>query len=416
MMGINLLDFVKSQMGSSVVTKAAKLLGEKEAATQKAMEVLLPSVLGGMVNQATTLSGADNLLGMINKSGYDEGILTSLHTLLGEGSETQKLLKSGGNIAHTLFGHKLSPINNWVATYAGLKTGSASSLMHLAVPLMVGAVSKNMDSSRTASSLVSLLGGQIPFLKAALPSELITVLGLTQLKLDNETTNSTQRHVSDTPKPLSSTDEIPLLKRIWPWLVLLVSGLIGLYSLHLYKTSLPDVPITTVPKDSANTALAPLPTSPIPTTTSTEKVLTLTDNELTVKTGSFLDLLYTTITDANADLSKPLVFENVSFAKYKTDLTDSSKILLDDLVQVLKAYPSVLVKINGYTDSRGDASENKQLSRGRAASVKSYLSSNGIDSDRLTSEGLGQANPIADNESEAGRAKNRRIEVVVMKK
>ncbi len=415
MVGINLLDFVKSQIGKEVMAKVAGLLGEKEAVTQKAMDILLPSILGGMANQATTLSGADTVLGIINKSGYDGNIFNSLSSLLGKGSETQGLLKDGSNIAHTLFGNKVNGIVNWVATHVGIKTGSASSLMNLATPLILGAVNDNMDSSRTASSLVHLLGSQIPLLKNAIPSELMNVLGLTQLKLDTAT-SATQRPVSDIPKPLSPTDEKPLLQRIWPWLVLFVSGLIGLYSLHLYKSSTADVPTMTTAKDSAKTALAPLPTSTAPATSSTEKVLKLADSELTVKTGSFLDLLYTTITDANADLSKPLVFENVTFAKYKTELADSSKIPLDDLVKVLKAYPSVQIKINGYTDSRGNASENKELSRGRAASVKSYLSSKGIESDRLTSEGLGQANPIANNETEAGRAKNRRIEAVVIKK
>ncbi len=412
MMGINLLDFVKSQIGKGVMAKVAGLLGEKEAVTQKAMDILLPSVLGGMANQATTLSGADNLLGIINQSSYDGSILNSLNTLLSSGSETQGLLKNGGNIAHTLFGNKVSGIVNWVATHVGIKTGSASSLINLAAPLLLGAVSKNMDSSRTASSLVSLLGSQISFLKTALPPELINVLGLKQLKLDSATPNSTYRAVSNIPKSYINTDEKPLLKRLLPWVILLAAGLIGLYYLRVYKTSLPEVPTTTPVIDSTKTGLPPLPTE----TATSEKVLKLNGSELKVKTGSFLDLLYTTITDANADLSKPLIFENVTFAKYKTELTDSSKIPLDDLVKILNAFPNVQIKINGYTDSRGDASENKELSRGRAASVKLYLSSKGITRERLTSEGFGQANPIEDNETEAGRAKNRRIEAVVTKK
>lgn len=410
---MNLLDIVKSQISNSVINKTAGLLGENGAATHKAMDILLPSVLGGMANQATTLSGADNLLGLINKSGFDGSTLNSLNTLLSSSSETQNLLENGSNIAHILFNNKVGSITQWVATQTGIKTGSASSLIHLAAPLLLGAISKNMDSSRTASSLVSLLGSQIPFLKNTIPTELSSIMGLTHLKLDASASISTQRPVSDIPKSLSPNIEKPILHRIWPWIVLLVSGLIGLYSLHLYKTSLPDVPATKTVIDSTITQLPPLPTATADVTT--EKVLKLNDSELKVKTGSFLDLLYTTITDPNADLSKPLIFENVTFAKYKTELTDSSKIPLDDLVKILNAYPNVQIKINGYTDSRGDAAENKELSRGRAASVKTYLSSKGITRERLESEGFGQANPIADNDSETGRAKNRRIEAVITK-
>ena len=411
MMGINLLDFVKSQFGKEVMAKVAGLLSEKVAVTQKAIDILIPSVLGSMTNQATTLGGADNLLGLINKSGNEHNTFDSLNTLLDGGTETQVFLKNGGNIAQTLLGNNMSGLVNWVATHVGIKPSSASSLLNLSAPLLLSSVSKNMDSSRTASSLVSLLGSQIPFLKTALTPELINVLGLKQLKLDATSPNSTHRAVSDIPKSYTNTDEKPLLKRLLPWIILLAAGLIGLYYLRVYKTPLPAVPTTTPVIDSTKTDLPPLPT----TTAATEKMLKLNDSELKVKTGSFLDLCYTTITDPNADLSKPIIFENVTFAKYKTELTDSSKIPLDDLVKILNAFPNIQIKINGYTDSRGDASENKELSRGRAASVKLYLASKGITRERLESEGFGQANPIADNDSEAGRAKNRRIEAIITK-
>ena len=412
MMGINLIDFVKSQIGHTVTTKAAGLLEEKEAAMQKALDILLPSVLGGMVNQATTLSGADNLLGFINQGGFDGNLFNSLSSLLGTGSETQGLLKKGSPFVHTLFGKKVGDITQWVATQTGIKTGSATNLLYLAAPILLSAVSKNIYNNPTATSLVSLLGSQIPILKNAIPATLLPILGLTQLKLDSPPPNISQKSISDIPKSLSASDEKPLPKRLLPWIALLAAAIIGLYFLRIYKTPLPDVPTTTPVIDSTMTALPPVPIA----TVTNDKILTLADSELKVKTGSFLDLLYTTITDANADLSKSFILDNVNFEKYKTELTDSSKIQLDDVAKILTAFPNVEIKINGYTDSRGDASENKELSRGRAASVKLYLASKGIPRARLTSEGFGQANPIEDNDTEAGRAKNRRVETVITKK
>ena len=412
MMGINLIDFVKSQIGHTVTTKAAGLLEEKEAAMQKALDILLPSVLGGMVNQATTLSGADNLLGFINQGGFDGNLFNSLSSLLGTGSETQGLLKKGSPFVHTLFGKKVGDITQWVATQTGIKTGSATNLLYLAAPILLSAVSKNIYNNPTATSLVSLLGSQIPMLKNAIPATLLPILGLTQLKLDSPPPNISQKSILDIPKSLSASDEKPLPKRLLPWIALLAAALIGLYFFRIYKTPLPDVPTTTPVIDSTMTALPPVPIA----TVTNDKILTLADSELKVKTGSFLDLLYTTITDANADLSKSIILDNVNFEKYKTELTDSSKIQLDDVAKILTAFPNVEIKINGYTDSRGDASENKELSRGRAASVKLYLASKGITRERLTSEGFGQADPIDDNDTEAGRAKNRRIEAVVTKK
>ena len=414
-MAINLLEIVKTQINNTIINKAAGLLGENGAATQKALDILLPSVLGGMANKATTLSGADNLLGEINRDGHDGSILDTLSQILGNGTEAQGLLKNGGNITNNLFGDNVSSITDWVASFAGIKSGSAKNLLNLAAPIIMGAVGKNMDSSRTASSLVALLGAQLPFLKKILPAELTPILGLSQLNLSTPIAKETPRPITAIPKALDTTldDGTPLMKRLLPWLLLLGAALAGLFFLRTCKSQTPEVVPTTTPVVQAPKTESPAAQTE---TASAEKVLKLSEGDIKVKTGSFLDLLYTTITDANADLSKPLTFDNVSFAKYKTDLTDSSKIQLDDLVKIMKAYPSVEIKINGYTDSRGDADENKTLSEGRAASVKSYLSSKGIASERMKSEGKGQANPIADNDTDAGRAKNRRIEAVVTKK
>ena len=270
MMGINLIDFVKSQIGHTVTTKAAGLLEEKEAAMQKALDILLPSVLGGMVNQATTLSGADNLLGFINQGGFDGNLFNSLSSLLGTGSETQGLLKKGSPFVHTLFGKKVGDITQWVATQTGIKTGSATNLLYLAAPILLSAVSKNIYNNPTATSLVSLLGSQIPMLKNAIPAALLPILGLTQLKLDSPTPNISQKSISDIPKPLSASNEKPLPKRLLPWIALLAAALIGLYFLRIYKTPLPDVPTTTPVIDSTMTALPPVPIA----TVTNDKILT----------------------------------------------------------------------------------------------------------------------------------------------
>ena len=88
-MGINLLDFVKNQLSGALVAKTANIVGEKNTHTQTALDVLLPSVLGGLANRATTLSGSDNLLDMINEGGHDGRIFDSLGALLGGGVVTQ---------------------------------------------------------------------------------------------------------------------------------------------------------------------------------------------------------------------------------------------------------------------------------------------------------------------------------------
>jgi outer membrane protein OmpA-like peptidoglycan-associated protein len=79
----------------------------------------------------------------------------------------------------------------------------------------------------------------------------------------------------------------------------------------------------------------------------------------------------------------------------------------------LTKYPELVAKITGYSDSLGNEQYNLNLSRTRADIVKSYLLGNGVDSSKLESKGLGSQNPVASNETWQGRAKNRRVEIVL---
>jgi len=86
---------------------------------------------------------------------------------------------------------------------------------------------------------------------------------------------------------------------------------------------------------------------------------------------------------------------------------------LNELVTVLKENTNLKLKIDGHTDNVGADDFNMNLSDGRAASVKKYLVSKGIDESRLESEGFGETAPLADNKTSSGRSKNRRVEMKV---
>jgi outer membrane protein OmpA-like peptidoglycan-associated protein len=86
------------------------------------------------------------------------------------------------------------------------------------------------------------------------------------------------------------------------------------------------------------------------------------------------------------------------------------------LLAVLKAYPSVQVALEGHTDATGEAAANKTLSQQRAEAVKQTLVNGGVAADRVKAEGFGQERPVGDNNTEAGRARNRRLELVVVQR
>lgn len=104
----------------------------------------------------------------------------------------------------------------------------------------------------------------------------------------------------------------------------------------------------------------------------------------------------------------------VLFASGKHELLPGAQAKLQQVADVLsKQDASCKVVVQGYTDSVGSASANLDLSKERAESVRAFLVGRGIGSDRITAEGFGPSNPVGDNETDEGRAQNRRVEIVV---
>ena len=103
----------------------------------------------------------------------------------------------------------------------------------------------------------------------------------------------------------------------------------------------------------------------------------------------------------------------VRFNVNKSTLTSTAQANLDKLVPVFKEYADTNIQIFGYTDSDGAEAYNLTLSEQRAASVRAYLVSKGIAANRFTTTGMGEADPIATNETAEGKAQNRRVEFAI---
>jgi outer membrane protein OmpA-like peptidoglycan-associated protein len=127
------------------------------------------------------------------------------------------------------------------------------------------------------------------------------------------------------------------------------------------------------------------------------------DKEATYEVGIKIDPL------------KDFVLENVYFDTGKSSLKPNSFKALNDLVEILKIKNTMVVEIQGHTDNVGKDEENMKLSQDRADEVRKYLVSKGIEAARVTSKGYGPTQPVADNGTDAGKAKNRRTSLKVIK-
>jgi outer membrane protein OmpA-like peptidoglycan-associated protein len=138
------------------------------------------------------------------------------------------------------------------------------------------------------------------------------------------------------------------------------------------------------------------------------KAISLDPNTFNYKVARFLS------GSVSVNGEQRFTFDKLNFATDSATIAPESNASLQELGQVLGACATTRVRIAGYTDSTGDAAHNKTLSEQRAAAVKAALVGFGIDAARLDAAGFGPANPVASNDTEDGRAQNRRTELVIL--
>jgi Outer membrane protein and related peptidoglycan-associated (lipo)proteins len=116
----------------------------------------------------------------------------------------------------------------------------------------------------------------------------------------------------------------------------------------------------------------------------------------------------------NGDQLNLIMPGNITFATNEFAIRPEFYSVLDSVAQVLYKYKDTRLIVNGHTDSTGSADYNYNLSTRRATSVSNYLASRGVDQSRLIAQGMGPSQPIASNDTEAGRAQNRRVELQIV--
>lgn len=129
-----------------------------------------------------------------------------------------------------------------------------------------------------------------------------------------------------------------------------------------------------------------------------------------------LELMLTNYDSLEDGTSKSFIIEGIEFSAGSSNINvNSSKTTLDAILLGLQNTPDAMIELSGHTDNKGEEEVLKTLSEGRANAVKDYLVENGIDAARISAIGYGASMPIADNETDEGRAQNRRTEIKIIK-
>ncbi len=433
---MNILDMLKDQVTGTLAKQASGFLGESEGAVQSALGSAFPAILGSVINKGSSKSGAEGLMGMIG--GLDLDMLGNIGNIFGGGaSSVNGLLNSGGGILESLLGNKLGGVVDLIAKVSGLKGGSSSSLLKMAAPLLMGLIGKQIKG-KGIGGLMDLLTGQKAHVAKAMPSGMGNLLGFANLGKITDgvkdvagaatgAVGSAANLAGNTARAAAGT-ATDAAKSGFGWLkaalpILLLGVLAWWFMNKGGVDKMKDVATSAVEttKGAANavtdgvadaaTAAADMASSAFAKVNAEAKAAL---DKVTFTAGSAGSQMMDYIKGGfkgNGNFS----FNNVNFNSGSAQLTKTSTSEIDNLAAILKAYPAVNVNIQGHTDNTGDAAKNKTLSQARATAVLGRLMGQGIDASRIKAIGFGSDSPIADNGTAEGRAKNRRIEVSLVK-
>ena len=167
---MNLLDLLKGQLTSgNTMDVISNLLGENKTATKSGLDAILPTLLGSVIQKGATTSGASGLMDMIKLGGHDGSVLDNIGGMLGGGDKTTRFLNSGSGILTSLLGDKLGGVASLIGGLSGLKSGSTSSLLQMAAPLVMGMIGKHSAGQSTSGLMSMLAGGAV----LAQPAEVV---------------------------------------------------------------------------------------------------------------------------------------------------------------------------------------------------------------------------------------------------
>ncbi|WP_223860851.1 OmpA family protein [Spirosoma validum] len=472
-MAVNLLDSAKSYLSDDVIGQVSNMLGEKPQNTQKAFDGALPAILSGLVQKSIEPGGTSSIMDMIgevmapNRAAGEAitpsgGILSHLSTLFTNGSQSSTLLSVGASIIQRLFGDKAGAVAGAVASYSGIKQSSASSLLSIAGPVLLSLLGKKLaDDGTGVSGIAGLLSNQASYIQSAVPVGLSSLLGsipgLSFLggfgsKIGDLTSSVTEPVTRVTPSAVNVPPARPAPAPVYtedddrssgggnrwlPWLLLLLGAAALFYFLRSCGKEKETVSTTTeTTVDSTSSAMS---NGADTTELKIGEAVDSAGNALkdaTAKLGAFFKRKLPSGLELNIpefgiennlvkfieDTSKPVDkttwfnFDRLLFDTGKATLRPESQEQLTNIAAILKEYPNVHIKLGGYTDNTGSAEVNKKLSQERADSVMGELIRLGIDKSRLEAEGYGPEYPVASNDTEAGRAENRRIAIRVTQK
>jgi len=360
-MADNLIQAASHYLTPDIIAKLAGVLGESNTSTASLVSAASPMLLSGMAcgnapGRMDLVSKAMVPTGAASPSVLD-GFGSTVAALASSGAGSNSLVETGSSMLGGMFGDKTSLMTDALSAFSGAKPSSASTVLSLLTPLLVGVMGKSLAGSgqeATPAAVSALLGSNKAAIHDALPSELKSIIagipGLGALLC------------LPAVAPAAAVAAAPVAAaagfgRFIPWIL----GALALGFLAWWLLGRETVDVDT----------------------------------------------------CNTQFKSTLVGKTINFDTGDAAIAADSKELLGQLAEVADRCKAFKIEIGGHTDTVGDPAMNKALSQSRANAVRAYLVDRGVPAGQLTAVGYGAERPAVATGNEVEMAANRRIEFTV---
>jgi outer membrane protein OmpA-like peptidoglycan-associated protein len=430
---MGLTESLLSTINPNVIASASKYFGESSTSTETGLTVAMSSVLAATSKLAASDGGA-GLADLVKAHPVDSGTLGNLATLFSPDANGSSIIGSGQQLLGTLFGPRTTAVTSTIESLTGIRNSSASSMLTMAAPIVMGFLARHQATEGlTAKALATQLVSERDSLARMLPDGVRTALGVAAPLGAKASSRLQSAPLALGFAPAAVATAEPVVHRtrwIIPLAILLGLLAIGAFLVTRMREgpAVPTEAATPTPRTEApiSTTQTPAPTTDASAPSSSTEAPAAREEgpPAAAPAGQSLSLspdspgyeLVTFLgTGSAAQLPKTFAFDGLNFVFNSTQLTAQSVPTVAALARILNAYPNATVQLSGYTDSIGRPEANKKLSIDRANAVRDQLVSAGVAASRIATQGLGEESPIASNDTDEGRAKNRRLELTVTK-
>jgi len=386
-MALNIIEAVQAQMTPDAVNRIANSTGETPNKTRWAMTTGALAIVTAIVNRGSTPGGA-----------------AAIHSTLQSVGGAQPSRGGGGDLASGLLGDRTDQLTDTVARSSGVSRSASSGIMGALLPMIAGLLGREAVSRRLDVNGVSdLLQSQKPYLGTGLGAG-VAPTGVQATEIEPKDVG-----VFQAAQPARAQRPVRPEPHKRNWLPLLLLGLLllaGFLLLLRWRTpgeqfSKPETPSVEAPLGRGPT----VPEEPVGQTTTTGAEM---DKPSAEELGAHFE--------GKGQLPDRFALPGITFDFGAATMTAGGESTIDALADQMREHPTAKVRLEGHTDSAGDPAVNTPLSRERAGVVKKMLIDRGIDESRIESTGKRDANPVAPNDTRAGRAQNRRIDIVILQR